>query len=424
MQDSILVVLGATGTGKTAFAVNLAKMLKEKHSLECECINADVLQCYAGCPIVTNKATPEEQDGVPHHLLGFHDAYKDMTIQEFRKRASKLVEEMHSRNVLPIVVGGSDYYVKGLISRHFLVSEDQGGGGGGEGEGEEFAAAAAALDSAKDEIEAMDPAAAYEKLKQVDPIGAARLHPNNTRRVRRYLEIYERTGEPASKLFKKQRKDAKEQGNLLYKCCIFLLEAEAGVLGQKLGARVDDMLKRGMLAELEDLYASYEYKPQGIFKAIGVKEFADAFGREGQVASKDSREKKIEEALEEMKKNTEKLAKKQRKQMRRWLKREEISHHTIDMTSGGGVDTVTSLAATVTDFLQAPEVVARGSEEIVQWRAYHCTPCQRTLHGPQEWEEHKNSKAHRSSLKRASLSSRTETCEFLSESNTVCIKYT
>ena len=127
---TMIVIMGGTGTGKTKLAIDIARALKANSSpsqftqRECEIVNADVMQCYAGSPIVTNKATTEEQANVPHHLMGFAPPEKDMKMQDYRMAAHEVLEDMRRRSVLPLLVGGSDYYIKSLVCRHFDPSQE------------------------------------------------------------------------------------------------------------------------------------------------------------------------------------------------------------------------------------------------------------------------------------------------------------
>ncbi|KAI8566199.1 hypothetical protein RHMOL_Rhmol02G0021300 [Rhododendron molle] len=109
-KDTVVVVLGATGTGKSRLAIDLASRFPA------EIVNSDKMQVYKGLDIVTNKVTEEERLGVPHHLLGFVDPNADFTTLDFRRHASAAVESIVRRNRLPIIVGGSNSYIKALVN--------------------------------------------------------------------------------------------------------------------------------------------------------------------------------------------------------------------------------------------------------------------------------------------------------------------
>lgn len=241
-RHPVLVILGVTAAGKTKLAVDLAQALREGWGKACEIVNADVLQCYRGSPIVTNKATLDEQGGIPHHLIGFADPGEDMSINDFRARAAAAIADMRSRGVLPIVVGGSDYYVKALVSRQFDLA--QVADVKPEDPAREEEVEACAMDDAAKE-------ALHRKLAAADPASAAKLHRNDVRRVRRYLEIYEETGEAASVLFKKQRTAAQRYGAFVYDPCRFLfLDCDDGTLVPRIHSRLRAMRDRGLIDEI------------------------------------------------------------------------------------------------------------------------------------------------------------------------------
>uniref|UniRef100_A0A7S2T402 tRNA dimethylallyltransferase n=2 Tax=Chloropicon primus TaxID=1764295 RepID=A0A7S2T402_9CHLO len=446
----VLVILGATGTGKTKVAIEVAQALRDRHGISCEVINCDVLQCYSGSPIVTNKATPEEQRGVRHHLIGFADPRKDFTTQEYRIEAQGVLEDLRKRNVLPILCGGSDYYAKALLSRHFDLSQvttapgtaPGDGGGGGEDEDDDALESNEAPPSRPD-ADGADLEDKYKQLQEVDPISAAWLHPNNTRRIRRYLDIYETTGVPASELFKRQRVASKTKGStLLYHCCVFFLDADDSVLAPHLRARVGAMIERGMEEELTDLYARcHPDTERGIFQAIGVKEFRHVFSPgQAEEAGREDRGsgEMIEEGVEEMKKNTIRLAKRQRRRVQRWVSDQAIGCSTVDMTgvirskleaSSGNEDAGRSRQAIwkeevmdrvlprVESFLTKRSAATEGETapaeagEETNWRTYQCSVCNgRVFRGPLEWESHRNSRAHRKRMSKLRKQNKPAAC--------------
>jgi len=477
----LIVILGGTGTGKTKVAIAMSRALEASPgNRRCEVINADVLQCYAGSPIVTNKATAEEQAGVAHHLLDWADPLADMKMEDFRSRARRVIAGLQLRGVVPIVVGGSDYYVKSLVSRHFDLSSVSSAEAAAAGDDEEEGKEEEEEKEAPRGNELSD-TAAYEALRRLDPVSAARLHPNNTRRVRRYLEICLSSGKPASALFLEQRQPrASGTGDngatsLLYPCCIFLLDADDAALEPRLRQRVVEMLERGMMRELEELYGGSEASRlagaagRGIFQAIGVKEFRGIFGQgtrdllssneaeisrprcEINVGNVDQGEEEegLERALEEMKRNTMKLARKQRRRMVRWLEGEGIPFHPVDMTeclrSGGQAPfdkVMQHVLLCVENFFTdgaEPMVGREGAKEkeeeekeeealLAKWRAYECEPCGRTLRGWNEWAAHQKASGHKKRCAKVRKLFAEQPCEFKQhysrETNTVTFKCT
>ena len=129
----IIVVVGTTGVGKTKLGVDLAQHFSG------EVINADVMQMYKGLQVATAKVTEEERQGVPHHLMSFLEPHETFSPHEFRKLADEKIQEISARGNLPIVVGGTMYYVQGLLWDHLIGhgghNGNEAGGGGGSGGG-------------------------------------------------------------------------------------------------------------------------------------------------------------------------------------------------------------------------------------------------------------------------------------------------
>jgi tRNA dimethylallyltransferase len=468
--------MGATGTGKTKLAIEVAKAIEAATSQRCEIINADVMQCYAGCPVVTNKATAEEQASIPHHLMGFADPCQDMKMPEYRAAAERLLGEMKTKGSLPLIVGGSDYYVKSLISRTFDPSK------AAQEEEEEKKQKQKQLGEIENEpssssskgfsFKDLSDEGAYSKLREIDPVSATRLHPNNTRRIRRYLEMYETTGVAPSVIFKKQRRETKRQGALLYNCLVFFLDAEDEALKPHLRSRVDGMVLRGMVEELAHLYESKattkgeksKATDHGIFQAIGVKEFRDAFLSTTEGAARalsprggtTQRAEGIARALEEVKRNTIKLAKKQRRRMLTWMSDQEIAYRAIDMTAfiqsksqsqereNIWKEHLANAMQHVSQWMQGgasggaeqsshQQERGEGEEEdnslelldMKEWRAWKCEICRgKTLRGPTEWQAHLKSRGHRkrrANLRKRNKDLRTEEHEDR-KNNTVVLK--
>ena len=426
-RERVIVILGATGTGKTKLAIEIAKALRGgevgastsgqgRPVVNCEVVNCDALQMYRGAPIVTNKATSEEQSGVRHHLLGFAPPTEDFNPQKFRKLWSQVLDRMRAvpGHTMPILVGGSDYYVKTLLTRQFDLSTVTPDTVSAEDADPQSPPGAPLRDLDQDQgqpprEDGEGSLGDFERLREVDSASAAWLHPNNTRRVRRYLEIFEATGVPASVLFKRQRTEQRAEGNMLYDACVFLLDARDEVLGPHLRARADAMADRGMVAELEDLYSSHEPsdRERGIFQAIGVREFREAF------AGSDSNSRALSEFVEEVKKNTIRLAKKQRRRMLAWLKGAGIPYCSLDLSrvlgSSGeernGIwreDVLERALSHLTASLSPRPTPSPSSSSpppppppMEERKVYRCLLCDRTLRGRLERDQHARSRAHR-----------------------------
>ncbi|XP_078124253.1 tRNA dimethylallyltransferase isoform X3 [Sander vitreus] len=274
MAPSLVVILGATGTGKSKLAIEIGRRLQG------EIISADSMQVYQGLDIITNKVTPEQLAQCRHHMIGFVDPLvSSYTVVDFRNKALALIGDMHSRNRLPVVVGGTNYYIESLLWRVLLDTgqENEEPGDGGDG-----------APNRKLELEKLGGAELHKRLAEVDPKMAAMLHPNDKRKIARSLQIHEETGVSHSRWLEEQREQEGGDGlggPLRYPDpCIFWLHAEMDALDKRLDARVDEMLSAGLIEELRDFHVCYNQQKvqddsqnyqQGIFQSIGFKEFHD-----------------------------------------------------------------------------------------------------------------------------------------------------
>uniref|UniRef100_A0A1D1Y884 tRNA dimethylallyltransferase 2 n=1 Tax=Anthurium amnicola TaxID=1678845 RepID=A0A1D1Y884_9ARAE len=189
-KTKVVVVMGATGSGKSRLAIDLAS------HFPLEVVNADSMQVYRGLDVLTNKVPLQDRRGVPHHLLGFVDASVDFTSRDFRDLAIPIIEDVSSRGCLPVVVGGTNYYIQALVSP-FLVDdlvEDMDGCSLNVLEG-------SLQHDLKLDLDNNDSHAAFDRLKEIDPAAANRIHPNDRRKINHYLSLYESSGLLPSELF-------------------------------------------------------------------------------------------------------------------------------------------------------------------------------------------------------------------------------
>lgn len=226
MQNScrkIVLILGATGTGKSKLAIALAKRFNG------EIISTDSMQIYRGLDIITNKVTAEEAQGIPHHMMSFVDPMSiSFHVQHFRKRALEIVEEIFSRQKIPILVGGTNYYMEATLW-DFLIEETKLGG-----PSELF------TDGIPTEYLKISNFELHEKLREIDPEMASRLHPNTRAKIYRSLQIWHRTGKKQSELLKEQHERGKNStsGFLRFKDSIALwLICEPATLEKRLDER-------------------------------------------------------------------------------------------------------------------------------------------------------------------------------------------
>ena len=243
------------------------------------------MQMYKGLPIITNKISSDERRGIPHHLFD-RIALDQETwwVGQFREEASKTIREIRSRGKLPIVVGGTHYYITGLLFDDKLVRENP--------PLETDEAQAPQEDSAsKHPILGASAEAMLEKLREVDPAMADRWHPNDTRKIRRSLEIYLTTGKRASDIYAEQqeRKESKRTSNdnpttqsFHDDALLFWVHADRKILTDRLDRRVDRMLEKGLIEETQELYRYLQAeavlgqpvdRSRGIWQSIGFTQF-------------------------------------------------------------------------------------------------------------------------------------------------------
>jgi tRNA dimethylallyltransferase len=173
MADRVLAIVGPTAAGKSELAVALA------HLFDGEVVNADSMQLYRGMDIGTAKPTAAERRGVVHHLLDVWPVTKSAAVAEYQAMARAVIDEMHARGRLPIVVGGSGLYVRGALDRLDFP-----------GESPPIRARLSA------ELETVGAPALHERLRRLDPEAARAILPSNGRRIVRALEVIELSGGP------------------------------------------------------------------------------------------------------------------------------------------------------------------------------------------------------------------------------------
>ncbi|XP_072303741.1 tRNA dimethylallyltransferase isoform X2 [Eucyclogobius newberryi] len=402
MRPSLVVILGATGTGKSKLAMELGQRLKG------EIISADSMQVYHGLDIITNKVTAEERAQCRHHMISFVDPLvSTYTVVDFRNKALTLIEDMHSRNKLPIVVGGTNYYIESLLWRVLLDTGDNEDSGDGED----------TVSNRKLQLEKLGGAELHKQLMEVDPTMAAMLHPNDIRKVARSLQIQQETGIAHSVWLDEQRKQKGGGGlggPLRYPDpCIFWLHSDMEALDKRLDARVDEMLAAGLIDELKDFHVRYNQNKihdqsqdyqHGIFQSIGFKEFHD-YLIAPESCSQQEKDTLRNKGIEALKIATRRYARKQNKWVRnRFLKRPGDG---VPPVYGLDVSDVSRWEETVlTPALQILASLCKGEEpaasplraeraELTNKRSRHtCDLCDKVIIGDLEWTAHLKSKKH------------------------------
>jgi len=227
-RSELLAVVGSTGTGKSAFALDLAERLRDA-GRPAEIVNADAMQLYRGMDIGTAKVPESDRRGVPHHLFDELDVTSEASVEWYQSRARRVVDEVLERGAVPLLVGGSGLYVSSVlfdfrfpgtdaeVRRRFERLADEGG-----------------------------TAALHALLAQTDPIAAERIGPHNARRLVRALEVGEITGEPFSAALPDEAERWRPSS------IVGIAEARP-VLVERLDARVRRMWADGLVDEVRGL---------------------------------------------------------------------------------------------------------------------------------------------------------------------------
>ena len=272
----VIAVVGATATGKSGLAVSLAK------ALDGEVISGDSAQVYRGMDIGTAKIKPEEQDGVPHHLIDILDTDTAFSAGVFAELGTAAAEDIVSRGKLPIIAGGTGLYVDAMtgVNRLSPTADSD----------------PAVRQQLMDKAAAEGAEALHAYLKSIDPQAAADIHPNNVKRVARAIEIFLVTGKTKTEL----NAQPAEQGRFS-RCLIMLDCPDRATLYSRIDARVDIMMEQGLEQEAYSLWnQGLEYAPTAS-AAIGYKELFPYF--RGDIS--------LERAVEDIKQATRNYAKRQ-----------------------------------------------------------------------------------------------------------------
>ncbi|MDR3563525.1 MAG: tRNA (adenosine(37)-N6)-dimethylallyltransferase MiaA [Negativicutes bacterium] len=272
-MDRLIVILGPTAVGKTRVSIDLAKILQT------EIISGDSMLIYRGLDIGTAKPSPVERDGIMHQLVDILDPDAAYSVVDFQTQASRLIATLNSQDKIPILAGGTGLYIKSLLEGYHFTTVT------GSEEVRSDLAKLADLHG-KEHLHAL--------LTEVSPDTAARLHPNDLRRVIRALEVHQLSGETVS-----TRRQAPTE--LLYNTMVLGLTMSREHLYQRINQRVDAMLAAGLVAEVSKLLAAEIPADSQALQGIGYKEIVAFLDR--QIS--------LETAIEQIKQATRNFAKRQ-----------------------------------------------------------------------------------------------------------------
>ena len=274
-KKNVIAIVGPTASGKTALAVEIAK------HIDTEIISADSRQIFKEFDIATAKPTVEETQGIKHHLIDVVNPDEEFTVADFADRASKIMEKLFEQGKTPIVAGGTGLYFRILLENYDMPR----------------VAPNKKLREELHKIEQEQGAEAlYNMLKELDPVLAQKMHPNNTVKIIRALEVCKTLNIPMSQAQKKKTPlyDIKWLG------LGHLNGKDRQMLYDRTDKRVDVMLEKGLEKEAHSLYEKYG-KISSLMNTIGYQEFIEYF--EGNIT--------FDEAVNKIKQNTRRYAKRQ-----------------------------------------------------------------------------------------------------------------
>ena len=283
-QAKIVALSGPTACGKTRLGVLLAQ------KFDGEVVSCDSMQLYRGMTIGTAAPTAEEMEGVPHHMVAVAEPGEQYSVARFVQEADECVQDILHRGKLPILVGGTGLYMDALIRGNAFAAGDC----SGEVRRRLYERLAA------EGIEAL-----YRELAAVDGEAAARLHPNDEKRILRALEVYYETGRTISE----HNAETKAQEDKYRAVRIALAFADREEMKRRIDRRVEAMAEQGLLKEVQALVDRGLDRSSTAWQAIGYKEFLRVYDGEATV----------QEALEEVKLRTRQYAKRQLT----WLRRQD-----------------------------------------------------------------------------------------------------
>lgn len=266
-MKKIIVIAGVTASGKSDLAIKLAQEYNG------EIISADSVSVYKKLDIGSAKPTKNELNTIKHHLIDVSPLEEIYSVADFQKDARRKIEEIHKRNKLPIIVGGTGLYINALVYDYRF---------------EEYELIEADEDLSNQELKNI--------LDELDPETSKKIHVNNRKRLLRSVQMVKTFNKPISEI----NESAGEVK--VYDALIFFLEGDRKKLYQRINKRVDKMFTEGLVEEVKNLYAiDHNVFSYQSLNSIGYKEFSDYF----------LGNKTLEEVNEEIKRNTRRLAKRQ-----------------------------------------------------------------------------------------------------------------
>ena len=282
-KNKLIILAGPTASGKTSVSIDLAKILGG------EIISADSMQVYKYMDVGTAKISVEEMQGVKHHLIDVLDPKEDFNIVKFQNMVKCSIEEIVKNGHIPILVGGTGFYIQSIIYDIDFNTEDDN---------------SSVRKKLEEEYDTLGADFMYEKLKKIDSVSAGIIHKNNKKRIIRAIEFFLINNEPISSHNEVQRKK-----NSPYDYRFFVLNPPRDILYERINKRVDIMVENGLVDEVKKLREMGLSMENISMQGIGYKEILEYL--DGDTS--------LETAIENIKQNTRHMAKRQVT----WFKREK-----------------------------------------------------------------------------------------------------
>lgn len=296
----LVIITGPTASGKTALSIELAKQIGG------EIISADSMQVYRHMDIGSAKVTKEEMDGVPHHLIDVLEPSEEFNVVRFQEMARKAMEEIYERGKIPIIAGGTGFYIQALLYDIDFTETDEN-------------------NSIREELEQKarteGAAVLHDMLREIDPESAEAIHENNVKRVIRAIEFYRQTGKKISDHNRQEREKSSP-----YQFLYYVIDLPRELLYSRIEQRVDQMVEQGLVEEVKALQAMGCTRDMVSMQGLGYKEILDYLN--GQLT--------LDEAVYVLKRDTRHFAKRQltwfrRERDVRWLELETFAGSREEM---------------------------------------------------------------------------------------------
>ena len=311
----LIILTGPTAVGKTALSIGLAK------AADGEIISADSMQVYKKMNIGTAKIEPEEMQGVRHHLIDILDPAEEFNVVLFKKYALRAMEDIYSRGKIPIIVGGTGFYIQALLYNIDFEENDND---------------MSYREKLQNLADTHGKIFLHDMLAEVDPESAEKIHENNVKRVIRALEFYKKTGMKIS-----EHNETESQKKSPYNFEYFVLNDDRQKLYDRIDRRIDIMLEAGLLDEVKLLVSEGYSRELVSMQGLGYKEIIDYI--QGRCT--------LDEAVYTLKRDTRHFAKRQIT----WFKREK--HVTwVDKSE---YDSESEILSFMLDRLREKEIIQR-----------------------------------------------------------------